>query len=89
MNLSTYLVDTHDDVEVVSPTTSGEIEYVLLRDGRDMWVTVGSDQTDRDVETSRPARAIRPRVARLRFPRAAGCLASGAHDVVERHANRC
>ena len=51
MNLSTYLIASDEDVQVVSPTTSGEIEYVLLRDGRDIWVTVGSDQTDRDVET--------------------------------------
>jgi Protein of unknown function (DUF2848) len=51
MNLSTYLIATHEEIEVVSPTTSGEIEYVLLCDGRDVWVTVGSDQTDRDVET--------------------------------------
>ncbi len=51
MNLSTYLIETHEELEVVSPTTSGEIEYVLLRAGHDIWVTVGSDQTDRDVET--------------------------------------
>jgi uncharacterized protein DUF2848 len=51
MNLSTYLITTDEEVEVVSSTTSGEIEYVLLCEGRDIWVTVGSDQTDRDVET--------------------------------------
>jgi len=51
MNLSTYLIATDDEVEVVSPTTSGEIEYVLLCDGGDVWVTVGSDQTDREIET--------------------------------------
>jgi hypothetical protein len=51
MNLSTYLIATDEEVEVVSSTTSGEIEYVLLCHGRDVWVTVGSDQTDREMET--------------------------------------
>lgn len=51
MNLSCYLLTTHDEVEVVSGTTSGEVEYVLLRRGKTMWVTVGSDQTDRCIET--------------------------------------
>jgi hypothetical protein len=50
MNFSTYLLTTQDEVEVVSGTTSGEVEYVLLREGTTMWVTVGSDQTDRRVE---------------------------------------
>lgn len=51
MTLSSYLLTTGDEVEVVSGTTSGEVEYVLLRRGGEMWVTVGSDQTDRQVET--------------------------------------
>ena len=50
MNLSSYLLTVHDEVEVVSSTTSGEVEYVLLRSGTAMWVTVGSDQTDRRIE---------------------------------------
>jgi uncharacterized protein DUF2848 len=51
MRMSPYLLTTCDEVDVVSGTTSGEVEYVLLRRGRTMWVTVGSDQTDRDIET--------------------------------------
>ena len=51
MNFSSYLA-THDaDVTVVSDKSSGEVEYVLLCRGGKVWVTVGSDQTDRDVET--------------------------------------
>lgn len=50
MHLPPYLVSTDDEVEVVSATTSGEIEYVLLCDGADTWVTVGSDHTDRRIE---------------------------------------
>jgi hypothetical protein len=51
MNFSTSLLTTDRAVDVVSDTTSGEVEYVLLRQGRNMWVTVGSDQTDRHIET--------------------------------------
>jgi hypothetical protein len=51
LNFSPYLVTSDHDVTVVSDQSSGEVEYVMLcRDG-EMWVTVGSDQTDRDVET--------------------------------------
>lgn len=51
MNFSPYLLTTDRDIAVVSDKSSGEVEYVLFwRDGT-MWVTVGSDQTDRDVET--------------------------------------
>jgi hypothetical protein len=51
MTFSTYLLTTDDEISVVSEYSSGEVEYVLLCRGRDIWVTVGSDQTDRDVET--------------------------------------
>ena len=51
MNFSPSLLTTDRSVEVVSDTTSGEVEYVLLRQGGGMWVTVGSDQTDRRIET--------------------------------------
>jgi hypothetical protein len=50
MNFSTSLLTTAREIDVVSETTSGEVEYVLLRQGGNMWVTVGSDQTDRRVE---------------------------------------
>lgn len=51
MNFSTYLLTTDDEITVVSSQSSGEAEYVLLCQGEEVWVTVGSDHTDRDVET--------------------------------------
>jgi hypothetical protein len=51
MNFSTYLLTTEDEITVVSSQSSGEVEYVLLCQGEEIWVTVGSDHTDRDVET--------------------------------------
>jgi hypothetical protein len=51
MNFSTYLLTTDDEITVVSSQSSGEVEYVLLCKGEEIWVTVGSDHTDRDVET--------------------------------------
>ncbi len=51
MNFSTYLLTTDDEISVVSSQSSGEVEYVLLGKGGQIWVTVGSDHTDRDVET--------------------------------------
>jgi hypothetical protein len=51
MNFSTYLLTTDDEITVISDMTSGEVEYVLLCSGDEAWVTVGSDHTDRDVET--------------------------------------
>jgi len=51
MNFSTYLPTTDDEITVVSSQSSGEVEYVLLWKGEEKWVTVGSDHTDRDVET--------------------------------------
>jgi len=51
MNFSTYLATTDDEITVVSSQSSGEVEYVLFCKGEEIWVTVGSDHTDRDVET--------------------------------------
>ena len=51
MNLSTCLLTQNSEMQVVSCTTSGEVEFVLLCRGEDWWVTVGSDQTDRVIET--------------------------------------
>jgi len=51
MNFSTYLLTTDDEITVVSSKSSGEVEYVLLCQGEEVWVSVGSDHTDRDVET--------------------------------------
>jgi len=38
-------------IEVSGPDTSGEVEYVLLQKPEGLWVTVGSDHTDRKAET--------------------------------------
>jgi hypothetical protein len=51
MDFSTYLLTTDGEMTVVSDKSSGEIECVLLCQGGRTWVTVGSDQTDRDIET--------------------------------------
>ena len=39
------------EIEVVGPDSSGEVEYVLIATGGTMFVGVGSDHTDRKVET--------------------------------------
>jgi hypothetical protein len=44
------LVSQTDRLEVLGPHTSGEIEYVLIAMNDGLWVTVGSDQTDRKAE---------------------------------------
>ncbi|PSP82459.1 DUF2848 domain-containing protein [Halobacteriales archaeon QS_1_68_17] len=46
-----HLVTTLTDVEVVSEATSGEAEFVLFPTGDGVYVGVGSDHTDRDLET--------------------------------------
>jgi hypothetical protein len=50
MNFPTYLVTTADTVEVISAESSGEVEYVVLRDGASTCIGVGSDHTDRGFE---------------------------------------
>ncbi len=50
MNVSPYLLTTDDEITVIGPKTSGEVEYVLLCSGSEIWVTVGSDHTDREIE---------------------------------------
>lgn len=37
-------------IQVLGPDSSGEVETVLIQDGRDLLVAVGSDHTDRKVE---------------------------------------
>ena len=39
-----------NEIEVVGARTAGEAEAVLLVDGRGMWVCIGSDHTDRELE---------------------------------------
>jgi len=47
----TQLVYFDDEIEVVSERTSGETEYVLLCSGEEVYVGVGSDHTDRELES--------------------------------------
>ena len=42
---------TADAIEVLGHASSGEVEYVLLQHDGKLWVGVGSDHTDREVET--------------------------------------
>lgn len=44
-------------IEVVGPETSGEAEPVIVDDGRQLWLGLGSDHTDRALETSSVAHA--------------------------------
>jgi len=39
-----------DEIEVVGGRTAGEAEVVLLVKGEDIWVAIGSDHTDRELE---------------------------------------
>ncbi len=48
--VSASLVSQTDRLEVLGPDTSGEIEYVIVAMDDGLWVTVGSDQTDRKAE---------------------------------------
>lgn len=48
--VSASLVSQTDSLEVLGPDTSGEVEYVLVAMPDGLWVTVGSDQTDRKAE---------------------------------------
>ena len=41
---------TANEIEVVGARTAGEAEVVLLVDGRGIWVSIGSDHTDRELE---------------------------------------
>ena len=45
------LLTTGNEIQVSGPDTSGEVEFVLLAKRDGLWVTVGSDHTDRKAET--------------------------------------
>jgi Protein of unknown function (DUF2848) len=45
------LLTTASEIQVSGPDTSGEVEFVLLQKRDGLWVTVGSDHTDRKAET--------------------------------------
>ena len=49
--VSAARLTTDADIEVVGEKSGGEVEFVLLRHGGRMWVGIGSDHTDREVET--------------------------------------
>jgi hypothetical protein len=44
-------ITTADSIEATGKASSGEVEYVLLQTGGKLWAGVGSDHTDREVET--------------------------------------
>lgn len=44
-------ITTDEEIEVIGDRTSGEAEFVLLLEDHEMYVGVGSDHTDREVET--------------------------------------
>jgi hypothetical protein len=45
------LLTFSNEIQVSGPNTSGEVEFVLLSKPDGLWVTVGSDHTDRKAET--------------------------------------
>jgi hypothetical protein len=49
--VSANLLTTAAEIQVSGPDTSGEVEFVLLAKADGLWVTVGSDHTDRKAET--------------------------------------
>jgi Protein of unknown function (DUF2848) len=49
--VSASRLTTADQIEAVGENSSGEVEVVLIRDAGKVWVGVGSDHTDRKVET--------------------------------------
>jgi hypothetical protein len=50
LNFSSYLLTTSDAIDVISGESSGEVEYVILKEGDRTYIGVGSDQTDRGFE---------------------------------------
>jgi hypothetical protein len=49
--VSAVRLTTAAEIEVAGTHSGGEVEFVLLQHGGRMWVGVGSDHTDREVET--------------------------------------
>ena len=45
------LMSNAEEIQVSGPDSSGEAEFVLLQKADGLWVTVGSDHTDRKAET--------------------------------------
>ncbi|HTA71476.1 MAG TPA: DUF2848 domain-containing protein [Bryobacteraceae bacterium] len=49
--VSSSRVTTSDSIEVTGTDSSGEVEFIMLQTGGSLWIGVGSDHTDRKVET--------------------------------------
>ncbi len=49
-HISPSLITTDSEIELVGDKTSGEVEPVLLIGDEETYLTVGSDQTDREIE---------------------------------------
>jgi hypothetical protein len=49
--VSAARVTTSDSIEATGNDSSGEVEFVMLQTGGALWIGVGSDHTDRKVET--------------------------------------
>lgn len=48
--VSAPLLTTASMIEVVGPTSSGEVEPLIVQEGGRRWLGLGSDHTDRDLE---------------------------------------
>jgi hypothetical protein len=49
--VSAARVTTSDSIEASGNDSSGEVEFIMLQTGGSLWIGVGSDHTDRKVET--------------------------------------
>jgi hypothetical protein len=49
--VSSSRLTTSDSIEATGSDSSGEVEFVMLQTGGSLWIGVGSDHTDRKVET--------------------------------------
>lgn len=49
--VSAYTVNQNNDIQVIGNKTSGEAELVLMFEENEVFLTVGSDHTDRGLET--------------------------------------
>lgn len=49
--VSASRITTSEEMEAAGTKSSGEVEFVLLQTSGQLWVGVGSDHTDREVET--------------------------------------
>ena len=49
--VSASRLTTDKEIEATGARSSGEVEFVLMQTGDRLWVGVGSDHTDREVET--------------------------------------